>query len=513
MDAFVPASRDELYSWLTRFNEVVDSLDSTRLGSIFAKQVRVQFAEVPILEGLDAAQAYFRTLWSSLESMEHEIDAYDMAGDRIYMPCHITWRLQGDDEHEEITVRALSILRISTEGPESGLVYDARFYLDAAPLMSGLNRVAADKSRHHDTEVMDGLDASISSPDRLPAILPMMATPNTLTLSSATFAKLSPHPYLLANLEPSDASIPSARTNGRQPREARSPYVNTSSLSHAHGSAVVRTGDTTVICGIRAETLLTNQIPNYRVQADSSSSSSSTDELRDYDLLVPNIELATGCAPNFLPGVPPTALAQTLSTRVYSLLHSSKLLDASDLRITHTSEDLPPRLADEDEPGVDGEPSQGEVKAYWVLYIDVLFISLDGNPLDAAWASIVAALRDTKLPKAFWDPDREMILCDREASPLSVRGLPIACTAAVFTAKERQQQKKGSGQFWILVDPDRLEESLCNESVTVVVDRSQGQTQIMGLSKSGGTNVGPEVLRRFTAIAEERWEEFRKALA
>ncbi|KAH7037458.1 exoribonuclease family protein [Microdochium trichocladiopsis] len=353
----------------------------------------------------------------------------------------------------------------------------------------------------------------------------MAAAASTLTLSSATFAKLSPHPYLLANLQPSDSSIPSARTNGRQPRQARPPFINSSSLSHAHGSAVVRTGDTTVICGVRAETLLTNQIPNYRVQAKDGLASSNTNELRDYDLLVPNIELATGCAPNFLPGVPPTAIAQTLSTRVYSLLHSSKLLDAADLRITYQNKDLPPRLEgkqEEEERGQDvahgndgaGDNStQGEVKAYWVLYIDVLFISLDGNPFDAAWASIVAALRDTKLPKAFWDPDREMVLCNREASPLTVRGLPVASTAAVFTAKERQQQKKGSGQFWILVDPDRLEESLCHESVTVVVDRSQGETEVLGLSKSGGTIVGPEVLRRFTAIAEERWEEFEKALS
>lgn len=340
-----------------------------------------------------------------------------------------------------------------------------------------------------------------------------MAASNTLTLSSATFAKLSPHPYLLANLQPSDASIPSARTNGRQPRQARPPYINTSSLSHAHGSAVVRTGDTTVICGVRAETLLTNQIPNYRVQTDNDLATANTNELRDYDLLVPNIELATGCAPNFLPGVPPSALAQTLSTRVYSLLHSSKLLDAADLRIAHQNLDLPPRLDDEERAGSQ-DSAQAEVKAYWVLYIDVLFISLDGNPFDAAWASIVAALRDTKLPKSYWDPDREMVLCERQASPLTIRGMPVATTAAVFTAKERQQQKRGSGQFWMLVDPDRLEESLCHESVTVVVDRSQGgETQILGLSKSGGTTVGPEVLRRITAIAEERWAEFRKALA
>ncbi|RYO89460.1 hypothetical protein DL766_007571 [Monosporascus sp. MC13-8B] len=350
-----------------------------------------------------------------------------------------------------------------------------------------------------------------------------MATQNGLMLSSATFAKLSPHPYLLANLQPPDASTtPSARTNGRQPRQARQPKVNTSSLSQAHGSAVVRTGDTTVICGVRAETLLASQIPNYRAPGLGSEDTrdddnSSTDELRDYDLLVPNIELATGCAPNFLPGVPPTSLAQTLSTRVYSLLHSSGLLDAADLRIYFDRTALRGDRGEKATTGkADGEygleEPRREVKAYWVLYIDLLFISFDGNPFDAAWAAVVAALRDTKLPQAYWDPDREMVLCSRKKPlPLQIRGLPVACTAAVFTAKERQ--KNGGGQYWILVDPDRFEESLCDETVSVVVDRTQGGTRILGISKSGGTAVGPQVLRRFVSIAEERWLDFKNALA
>ncbi|KAI0422974.1 exosome complex exonuclease RRP43 [Xylaria grammica] len=350
-----------------------------------------------------------------------------------------------------------------------------------------------------------------------------MATQSSLTLSSATFAKLSPHPYLLANLQPPDASTPSSRTNGRQPTQARPPAINTSSLSHAHGSAVVRTGDTTVICGVRGETLTTSQIPNYRSSLSSLGNTAGADELRDYDLLVPNIELATGCAPNCLPGVPPTTLAQTLSTRVYSLLHSSGVLNVDDLRIYHTSNDER-QGGDEDMQDADGEdidiPSR-EAKAYWVLYIDLLFISLDGNPFDAAWAAVLAALRDTKLPRAYWDADREMVLCShREAAvPLSVSGLPVACTAAVFTAKERLKQSQSrntgteKGSFWILVDPDRFEESLCDETVTVVVDCStEGEgAKLLGISKSGGTVVGPEVLRRFVQVAESRWQEFRDA--
>ncbi|CAJ2503981.1 Uu.00g113750.m01.CDS01 [Anthostomella pinea] len=348
----------------------------------------------------------------------------------------------------------------------------------------------------------------------------MATTQSPLTLSSATFAKLSPHPYLLANLQPPDASTPSSRTNGRQPRQARQPNINTSSLSHAHGSAVVRTGDTTVICGVRGETLLTTDIPNYRapdvVNPTKSDAVAEADELRDYDLLVPNIELATGCAPNFLPGVPPTTLAQTLSTRLYSLLHSSGLVDVEDLRIYHDRpEKQVPRHGDkmEEVDADEEEEDTAEVKAYWVLYIDVLFVSFDGNPFDAAWAAVLAALRDTKLPPAVWDPDHEMVLCSRKApSSLNIRGMPVACTAAVFTAKEKQQRKGEQGQYWILVDPDRFEESLCDEALTVVVDRTLGETKVLGISKSGGTTVGPQLMWKYVTVAEERWQEFKSAL-
>lgn len=353
---------------------------------------------------------------------------------------------------------------------------------------------------------------------------------SSTTFTPQTFAKLSPHPFLLANLQPPShaAAAKPTRTNGRAPHEARPLNVNASSLSHAHGSAMVRIGDTSVICGVRGELLPSTSIPQWRRPKSKAELESVEDkdaevreegarELRDYDLLVPNIELATGCAPQFLPGVPPTTLAQTLSTRVYSLLHSSGLLDAEDLRVWYT----PPNLdADEDDKMADGEggddeaaeQQEPEIKAYWVLYIDVLFVSFDGNPFDAAWIAILAALRDTKLPRAWWDPDREMVLCSRtEARPLSVRGLPIACTAAVLN--EREAEVAGQSKSFVLVDPDRLEESLCDESITVVVDRTTGETRIRGISKSGGRVLGPKEIREISVTAESRWQDVQQALA
>ncbi|KAH7316625.1 ribosomal protein S5 domain 2-type protein [Stachybotrys elegans] len=330
-----------------------------------------------------------------------------------------------------------------------------------------------------------------------------------LGLTRATFAKLSPHPYLLANLEPASDDVPPARSNGRAPNEVRQPVVNSASLSHANGSAVVRLGDTTAICGVRAETIPTSSIPNFRA-------SNRHTELLDYDLLVPNIELATGCAPEFLPGGPPSTLAQTLSTRIYSLLHSAKLVNPENLRIWHTrpAENLVAdegRMEEDDEE--DAEIGEKYIAAYWVLYIDIFFISFDGNPFDAAWGAVVAALRDTKLPQARWDPDRELVVCSaKDPRPLDISGLPIACTAIVFTGKETDRPT--DERFWLLVDPDRLEESLCDESITIVVETTQGTPRILTISKHGGTVLSSKLLRskEFLAWATKRSDDFVAAI-
>ncbi|KAK4235873.1 ribosomal protein S5 domain 2-type protein [Achaetomium macrosporum] len=355
-------------------------------------------------------------------------------------------------------------------------------------------------------------------------------TTSGLSFTRPVFAKLSPHPYLLRNLSPSSPDARPARTNGRAPQEARPIHINASSLSHAHGSALVRTGDTTVICGVRGEILPVERIPQYRPLDTRKRNQDGGEgemgaavgrgELKDYDLLVPNIELATGSAPQFLPGVPPTPLAQTLSTRVYSLLHATGLVEAADLRIWYDPSKAKKEEGEDTnmEEGEEEEREEGDderVVAYWVLYIDLLFVSFDGNPFDAAWAAVVAALRDTRLPVARWDPDREMVVCSRtERRKLNLRGLPVACSAVVFMEKEQGEvgTAAGEGRHWILLDPDRLEESLCREMITMVVDCSEGDTRIKNIEKQGGAVLGRELIRGYAGVAEGRWKQVREAM-
>ncbi|KAI9721254.1 MAG: hypothetical protein M1812_002415 [Candelaria pacifica] len=326
--------------------------------------------------------------------------------------------------------------------------------------------------------------------------------PPTLSFPRQTFAKLSPHPFLLAHLTPAEP----IRPNGRSPKSFRSPTLNTSSLSHASGSAVVRIGDTAVVCGVRGEILLASDVPGHRV--GSSTQASNNDEIAELDLLAPNIELSTGCSPAHLPGQPPSPLAQTLAQRILSLLHSSTLVKAEDLRIWHT----PSLIADSDT--AEGSLQEPEVKAFWCLYIDILFISLDGNPFDAAWAAVIAALRDTKLPYAWWDIDREMILCSdklSQAKRLQLADMPMAATFAVITSGRNTGEQKS--QAWILADPDTFEEELCREVISVVVQCSVGRNvRLKKIEKSGGGIIGKEEMSAIVAMAGERWEEWHSLI-
>ncbi|KAL4874831.1 ribosomal protein S5 domain 2-type protein [Aspergillus karnatakaensis] len=401
------------------------------------------------------------------------------------------------------------------------------------------------------------------------------SAPPALALPPSQFARLQPHAYLLAHLSPPASSQqPSIRANGRSPSQFRVTSANTGSLTHTNGSAVVRIGDTTAVCGVKAEILHTEDIASWSVSHSSESSSSNkrrkltnpadkpgadredgsgepeddgNSYIEDFHLLVPNLSLSTGCAPGFIPGAPPSALAQSLSHQLLSLLHTSRIVRSEDLQIWYSrpnfgAEELERHNDDEQ---MDVDAGQGaeeassetrEIKAFWVLYIDVMIISIAGNPFDAAWTAILAALRDTKLPRAWWDIDNETVVCSdlvSESRKLSLRGLPVASSFGVFEAdaaagwraviipdaeEERQlaeSERKGIQRRWILADPDGYEEGLAQERVTLVVDKAPGaggKVVIVKMEKNGGFSVDRKELKELVDISASRWEEVNQIL-
>lgn len=321
----------------------------------------------------------------------------------------------------------------------------------------------------------------------------------------------------------------------------------------------MRIGDTAAVCGVRAEILHTEDIASWGVSTSSGSrkrrkiisddeddnkQEKGTDDEDDDDyitnlnLIVPNLSLSTGCAPGFIPSAPPSALAQALSHQMLNMLHTTRLIRSEDLQIWHNPPDLNALAKEEkqDDDAMDTESAdqlsspEPEIKGFWVLYIDVMMISLAGNPFDAVWASVVAALQDTKLPKAWWDIDNDMVLCSdkiSESRKLNLRGFPVSCSYSVFEADAAAdwravavpdadengglQQTSRQPERWILADPDGFEESLCRERVYLMVDRDEesGKTKIMGMEKNGGLSVGREELRKLVDVSTQRWKHVK----
>lgn len=257
----------------------------------------------------------------------------------------------------------------------------------------------------------------------------------------------------------------------------------------------MRLGDTAVVCGVRGEILMASEVPhppNEDVNEENF--------IEDLGLLVPNVELSTGCSPAHLPGNPPSGLAQSLSWRVHSLLHTSNLVKPSDLRIQYTE----PRS---EELGPDEEPAT-VTKAYWTLYIDIMCISLDGNAFDAAWTAVMAALQNTSLPKAWWDADQEAIVCSplaSEAHKLALNGMPMAASFAVFSTASPLKQRS-EAESWVLADPDGFEEEICREVLTVVVDDGK----VLKVEKHGGSRVGKDDVKKCAELAFGQWQRSMK---
>ncbi|BEI85830.1 hypothetical protein CcaverHIS002_0601170 [Cutaneotrichosporon cavernicola] len=270
--------------------------------------------------------------------------------------------------------------------------------------------------------------------------------------AAAVFQRLHPDQYLTRFLDRG------YRPDGRRKDAWREVSVNVGSISTANGSALVRMGDTTVVCGVKAEV------------------AEPCGSRPDEGFVVPNIDLPALCSPKFKPG-PPADEAQTMSNWLNDLIVSSCTLPPTSLVIA---------------PG----------KAAWSVYIDVVCINFDGNAYDAAVLAVMAALRNTRLPRATYSEDNQQVTCDASVTfPLPLGRLPLAASFGVFQSTH------------VLPDPSAFELPLHSTTITIALDeagnactvRQEGLGGVIGQS-------GDDVLSEAWAAAEARVRTLRTVL-
>jgi len=218
------------------------------------------------------------------------------------------------------------------------------------------------------------------------------------------------------------------RPDGRGLWKVRPTAINIGSISTADGSALVRLGNTAVICGIKAELAMPKP----------------AEPKKGY--LVPNIELSPLCSPHFRPG-PPSEQAQVSSQLLLTILNSSKCINLEDLCVK-------------------------EGKLVWVLYCDVFCLNYDGTIVDAAVIALVATLRNLLLPEVTLDAEDGQPKVDlNKLHPINIQASPVSTTLALFEDNI------------MLIDPTNEEECLASGIVTIV---SLEDEKLCGIYKPGG---------------------------
>jgi exosome complex component RRP43 len=165
------------------------------------------------------------------------------------------------------------------------------------------------------------------------------------------------------------------RPDGRELDEFRDASINVGSISSADGSALVRMGQTTVLCGVTA------QIATPDILA------------ANQGFLVVNVDLPPMCSSKFRPG-PPSDEAQVLSSRIRNIalswVHSGTATPFASYIILTSFLLLRSSLLSLKSLCI--KPA----RAAWVIYCDLMCISYDGNITDAALLALVAALKNSK---------------------------------------------------------------------------------------------------------------------
>ncbi|KAL5290544.1 EXOSC8 family protein [Megaselia abdita] len=183
------------------------------------------------------------------------------------------------------------------------------------------------------------------------------------------------------------------RPDGRETNKCRNVAVNIGSVTTADGSAVVKIGNTNVICGIRAE--LAKPKPSEPNQG----------------FLIPVVELPQMCSVKYRNHSGANEDTDVFSCAIHDILVNSECLDLKELSIHND-------------------------KLVWAIYCDIICIDFDGSFLDAAILACVAALRTLKLPKVIYDVDINDIKVDNTIlSPVNLKAMPICTTFMTFDDK------------------------------------------------------------------------------
>ncbi|GAM21538.1 hypothetical protein SAMD00019534_047130 [Acytostelium subglobosum LB1] len=237
------------------------------------------------------------------------------------------------------------------------------------------------------------------------------------------------------------------RPDGRSLTTLRKTTVATGSILTADGSSFVKIGNTSIICGVRAE-VAEYQINNSNNNnngnsngkdnkggntstSDATTTSTTTSQRYCKDQIFVNVELGPICS-NIFSSSKPSEKAMTLCSQMNRL---ANLLEIEQSELNFDSE--------------------GRFR--WYLYVDLYCLDYNGNILDAAIIAMLTALKNVRLPRGIVEDGEPLRDCDS----MRVLNVPTYFSPLTFALIDD----------YVLSDPSLEEEKLASGSITLVYNQ------------------------------------------
>eukprot|EP01126_Amoeba_proteus_P036179 TRINITY_DN3676_c0_g4_i3.p1 TRINITY_DN3676_c0_g4~~TRINITY_DN3676_c0_g4_i3.p1 ORF type:complete len:335 (-),score=102.35 TRINITY_DN3676_c0_g4_i3:25-927(-) len=220
------------------------------------------------------------------------------------------------------------------------------------------------------------------------------------------------------------------RPDGRGLTAIRKTVVTAGSITSAHGSAFVKIGSTSVVCGIKGEVGKKTSGKHMAV----------------------NVELLPLCSSQFPHGRPSD------QAQVYGEL-LNRLVDGI---INNSEFDIP------------------ETELSWYLYVDIYCLDYNGNVFDATLISLLTALTNLSLPSVHVNTGEQVIATKTgKGKKLTLLRYPISLSFGMVDS-------------YIICDPNSDEENLQQFLFTIIVDETGNLLSVVcpGSGYAGINSVG-----------------------
>ncbi|KAI0462492.1 hypothetical protein LJB42_003986 [Komagataella kurtzmanii] len=145
----------------------------------------------------------------------------------------------------------------------------------------------------------------------------------------------------------------------------------------------------------------------------------------------------------------------------------------------------------------------------WSVRADVHIIDYDGNMTDIVCIGVIAGLLHFKKPDISIRNGTVILhdMSEREPVPLSVLHIPICVTFQIYSSGSMEDNVKGDGREFVIVDATLKEEALTRGTITLTLNSNK---ELCQMSKSGGINLEVDEILSLTNEAQIIVDDFTK---